>query len=884
MADQSEEKLVSANYIECSDDLVSAEQGFLLADHKLRWKDWQPPEQSTAAQDSETQKIVQEAPWTGIALSGGGIRSATFCLGALQAFAASGILRRADYISSVSGGGYTASALQWWWSRKRVERENKDPRQQTKAVLFDTDGDFPYGTQHPDPSVASNSGRTVQDTQALSFLRAHGRYLTPGYGIDIWSGMAVVFRTLLLNSLIWFPLAVVAISIPLLGEATLVKYFAIDGKVFWEPVPSPLPFFPGTWQDPNGVSPVIGALRMPLFFGFAFYIAYSSVVLFTLWTILLAYVSSIRANTQSSLWGGLVGAALGALFLGLAVYSFRATSQSRVAADWVFIASFGIVGLASLLSAWAKWTRSAAVDLVYAWVRGFDRKARICLLVMLVAALFGLVPFAPYYFATNKPPFTGPSLAGLAALGSGVAAAMQGYSTLVTNTAGGLAGRVLAPLGVGIFFIFILIDAYVVAVAGIKPCEVIFNLDNNCRPASAPVEAIKIWFWSTILFGFALSWIVRVNAIGLHRFYRDRVMEAFMPSTRTISGSEEGISPIADRFSISDILADAGPPQAVPTPFPIINTNVILVHDSDPDFSERGGDSFALTPYYVGSRATGWAKTTHYESLNGPVTLASAMTASGAAANANAAYVGVGVTRNRLVSLFMSLLNLRLGLWLANPKKSLSCLAWRRPNNLYAGLACGLLNRGYRSNSNLVELSDGGHFDNLGLYELVRRRVRVVFVVDAEADSKTDFPALTSVLRRISKDFKGTKITFISGKGLERLAANVPCAYPNGAMSAKWPYFVAGIEYPKTKTKAQSTGVVIYCKAAIVADLSVAVRGYLALHPSFPHESTIDQFFSPEQFEAYRELGYEIVWRTITELDLTKLLADPEAIIGKFAA
>src|SRR4051794_35726653 len=65
-----------------------------------------------------------DAPWTGIGLSGGGIRSATFCLGVLQALAEKGLLRRFDYISSVSGGGYIATSLQWWWGTPREDGEN----------------------------------------------------------------------------------------------------------------------------------------------------------------------------------------------------------------------------------------------------------------------------------------------------------------------------------------------------------------------------------------------------------------------------------------------------------------------------------------------------------------------------------------------------------------------------------------------------------------------------------------------------------------------------------------------------------------------------------------------------------------------------------------
>src|SRR5882757_612725 len=122
--------------------------------------------------------------WTGIGLSGGGIRSATFCLGALQALASKNLLKDFDYISSVSGGGYTSAALQWHWSNDKGYGVSKD--------------NFPYGSD-----FQSNN-------RLLSFLRGHARYLTPGSGLTFWSLPAVLFRTIFLNVFIWIPLSAAA--------------------------------------------------------------------------------------------------------------------------------------------------------------------------------------------------------------------------------------------------------------------------------------------------------------------------------------------------------------------------------------------------------------------------------------------------------------------------------------------------------------------------------------------------------------------------------------------------------------------------------------------------------------------------------------------------
>src|SRR5450755_2633903 len=88
------------------------------------------------------------APWAGIGLSGGGIRSATFCLGVLQALAEKDLLKRFDYISSVSGGGYMATSLQWWWQSRR-----DDDSVAAGPAFGLAPSDFPYGSARPNPDL-----------------------------------------------------------------------------------------------------------------------------------------------------------------------------------------------------------------------------------------------------------------------------------------------------------------------------------------------------------------------------------------------------------------------------------------------------------------------------------------------------------------------------------------------------------------------------------------------------------------------------------------------------------------------------------------------------------------------------------------------------------
>jgi Patatin-like phospholipase len=144
---------------------------------------------------------------TGIALSGGGIRSATFALGVLQALAEHDLLRRFDYMSTVSGGGYVGASLTWLTSRT--------VKQAYKALLPDggfglgPSGDgmkmpFPYGSD--DPGEARQPEQANAPGKMLRYLRQHGKYLTPGTGITLTSVIVVLLRGIILNLLVWIPL------------------------------------------------------------------------------------------------------------------------------------------------------------------------------------------------------------------------------------------------------------------------------------------------------------------------------------------------------------------------------------------------------------------------------------------------------------------------------------------------------------------------------------------------------------------------------------------------------------------------------------------------------------------------------------------------------
>ena len=157
---------------------------------------------------------------TGLALSGGGIRSASFCLGVLQALSYRNVLKKIDYLSTVSGGGYIGSSLTWLLSRKwysKVDDQGKplpDGKLGPEIKLGVDKVHFPYGTypmlgQQSEPETdRSEYSKRINEVKhrgaLLRFLRQHGKYLTPGHGITGMSLLGVLLRGSLLSIFVYF--------------------------------------------------------------------------------------------------------------------------------------------------------------------------------------------------------------------------------------------------------------------------------------------------------------------------------------------------------------------------------------------------------------------------------------------------------------------------------------------------------------------------------------------------------------------------------------------------------------------------------------------------------------------------------------------------------
>ena len=145
-----------------------------------------------------------------------------------------------------------------------------------------------------------------------------------------------------------------------------------------------------------------------------------------------------------------------------------------------------------------------------------------------------------------------------------------------------------------------------------------------------------------------------------------------------------------------------------------------------------------------------------------------------------------------------------------------------------------------------VYLTDGGHFDNMGLYELVRRRCYEIVICDAEEDNGPVFEGIGMAIRKCRIDF-GVEIDL----DLNKLATDAVTKI------SKVHWIVGSIRYPETGNA--QPGMILYIKSSVTGSEAGDIYNYRLQHVPFPQDSTADQWFTESQFESYRRLGQQVV-------------------------
>jgi hypothetical protein len=699
--------------------------------------------------------------------------------------------------------------------------------------------------------------------------------LNPHLGVfsaDTWTLFATGFRNIVLNWLVLLPLLAAVLVLPRVFFAAIEQYPWFSFGYLLYPTVALLV---------AGVAymildlPSTGNARLPqarfLLFGLAPLIV--SAVGFSLYWAWLGDLRSERGPTIFALYG--IGIMATGVAAGLLISRLRHRSFHL---DWlrnglIFSVVTGAVG--GLLCFWMTWrfsdplTEDLYNDRLYTWLsvptllgvfalaqgllaamtstmttdgdREWSARSLAWILISMVCcfALSGVVLMTPQ-LVLNGAPIKWQSLATVAAgfiasrlgLSSGVSAAKEGkeaekpgllaaISQLVSQAAPRLAIPVFLLLLAGLIATFNERASLQLATwARIPPPWSPFSANRD--PSLVRVELLLAALLTIPV--LLLSRFIDTNRFSLYAMYRVRIIRAFLGA----SNSRRTPHPFTG-FDPNDNLRMVDLPSR---PLQVVNATLNLIKGGNLAWQRRETESFTATKYRTGSGRLGYQESRLY---GGGLSLGSAITISG------------GYASSPLLSMIMMLFNARLGVWLPNPGE-FGRGYWSKPGPTYSVRPFIDEAFGLTSDRNAwVNLSDGGHFENLGLYEMVLRRCAIIIVVDGSADPSFHFDDLANAIRKTRVDLA------------------IPIVFPNGVPIAKEitpaskHCAVGRIAYSAVDGPGVMDGTLIYIKTSLTGNEPQDVLTYAAQNPAFPHEPTSNQWFGEPQFESYRQLGLHVV-------------------------
>ncbi len=830
---------------------------------------------------------------TGLCISGGGIRSATFGLGIMQGLARKGLLDQFHYLSTVSGGGYIGSWFKAW--------------QKNDGGSFE--GFLNPGKATPDPEAP--------EPEPLRHLRAYSNYLSPRLGLfsaDAWSMVAIYLRNLILNWCVLVPLLVALVLLPrfglaalqamngsaalwLLGAGTLVAWIAVAS------LPLFLPSLREKLDDGTPPRQVILLYVLPLLAadilitmgwkaGRAVLLSWSA-ALFPGWSqdaqiaaaciaatavlflpgLVVVSAIQLRPGGRETSWALVPGAVAVTLLGGMAFFALDKWFMQALVSSPVRYFTLAppillcsqllgctlMVGVASNLLGDLSARRGADLsDLDKEWWGRADG----CLLMaafgwLLVCGLVMWMPIGALGVVASYPSSSA-LLASIMAAVTGPGASIYAWSSKSAGPAGAPKNKasqlleastekIAAPL-----FVVLLISGSSLLVSRVLPTGALQNAADQIRNLEGGnwwqlLAAIAVAVGVSAASGALFS----TNRFSMMALYRNRLIRAYLGASRRRQAD------LWSGFDPKDNIAMADMPKT--KPFHLLNLTLNLTSGKELAWQQRKAEPFSVSRLHVGSAALtpdgAYCPSANYTD-GGGISLGTAVALSGAAASPN-----MGYHSSKALSLLMSLFNIRLGAWLPNPAKADEDLLKRTdPVFPYQSVAEAI--GATDDDSKWVYLSDGGHFENLGLYELVRRRCRFIVVSDGSADPKYQFDDLSNAIHKIRVDL-GIPIQFCEQPSLSKICANdaLPQCAPASHCAWLW------ADYAAVDGRQAKPGMILYFKAGVCREMEQDVRLYHSQCPQFPQEGTGDQFFSESQFEAYRQLGQHSVEHALEGTD-----------------
>ena len=860
----------------------------------------------------------------GIALSGGGIRSATFSLGVVQAIAlapaqvqaqaappsaaplAAGaaftqsLLSRFDYLSTVSGGGYIGSFVASLFvpRRLRAPKDHDAAPTASDAIVAADDAVRSLCVDPPGRISTGSSGAAPSETHGfpLSWLRENGRYLSPtGAGdmayaaaLDLrnWVAIHYVVGTMLValfaamafaHALVW----------PFVGQQAYAQIQVLFGVNVW--------YSPLLWV---ALAPLVACV-LPV--GLAFWFTYpsrssgpkpwnmavASIIAIDVLLLLLLFADVFFAPGVGLASGRRLILLSGVLVLTLSLcwygVDLRTDAKAAVTAH-----PTGRPKCESPLEAREALSRQRVRT---------TRQLTTWLQVTLI--LFGL-GIVETLGQTIYLAMLGEGARGTAFWStSGLAAALAWVTKTITKLSsapkeGSWTNRISLELVGGILGVLIFA---LIAVAW--SCFVTWIVWDGASPtASGDSGSVGGVSFVLFIFSVGLAWVTGrfpgfINLSSLQSFYSARLTRAYLGASNgvraaALSDADPARHTSAGGARLKNTLSAAEPAPGddvelaeywdaeSKTPkslAPLHLINVTLAKTVDPAEQlvqrDRKGQPLCVSPlgFAIDGVHNNFRQVGTDSQIQRNLSVGQWVGVSGAAAS-----TGLGRQTSLGLSLLLGAANVRLGTWWQSNASGVATIdpGWRSRFRTQAYLLDEFTAKFYGLRRPWQYMTDGGHFENLGLYELLRpeRKLRLVLAVDASADPRFEFADLANLIRLARIDHKvevevqrgfddpRQKLPEIFGKVFgtpEDFRQQLKDERTNGKRNGHATQ--CGLLLKATHRDWELPCWIVLIKPRVLTDSPEDVKQYAVAHPEFPHESTADQFFDEGQWESYRKLG-----------------------------
>lgn len=757
---------------------------------------------------SETEARDRVSAAKGLALSGGGIRSATFNLGLQRALAKAGQLKEFDYMSTVSGGGYIGAFIGRLYHRS----------------ASGSPGITPTATAQDVETVLASDGAPV-----LRWLRDNGRYLAPRGLKDRLFAASIYLRNLL------------AIHV-LLGVTLLAVFLA------WAAVRIAMP----SLMDIFRVSYEFGYLPQ----GGGYSPAWILALFFAFGMVCLAWAYWMHRDKSCLAWEeriiALVLGVVAVLARKECLFDWMLSITDKLPTEMIFSAA--VIGFGSFLASIVVVIGRKSVTPAVVRNR-LTQALRFFLTGLLASMLFALLDDVAYrVYLLNEAYASNTALIGAGLTGAilaGLRAMAQAFATRVETRdrkpSRGM-GWFISLAGVVLLFLVAFGWAYVAELyvwSGLKGDAV----PKDYWPVLGPALTLGIL---VLLAGRHLDVL---NLSSLHVFYTARLARAYLGPGNPDRGipwadrpAHAKLVPVSRVAKGDDVEFAQYAPHKHGGPLHLVNVNVNQTRysaggDYQPD---RKGWNLAVGPAGFNLARSLWQPPGWLDAQS--LTLGQWMAISGAAFT-----TGAGPRTGLGFSALLGLLGVRLGYWWRAgdetktiPKPHMMRALWNE--------ITGAFNP---DESTHWYLSDGGHFENTAVYELIRRRLKRIVVADCGADPDFDFTDLSGLVLKARIDF-GAEVQFFGKQDLDQLWQGKPelrgmFVEPEAVNDRHGPSFLlAIIRYPDDPLPGWMTVVKPRLPEHLPADLAC----YVKKEGSFPQQTTLDQFYDEAQWESTHKLGY----------------------------